>query len=215
VDRPPRHGGAAAIVQRVVARRVRRSSTGSRTHAIYQHCCHQGLNGCPEGDAMSEGHKNQADQEEVPLSKAVEYLLEECRMVLPGLQALFGFQLIAVFNSGFKESLNPAEQRYHLLATALVAISAALIMTPAAYHRQIGAHKISEAFCKLSTRLLLWSMWPLAIAIAIEVYLISRIIVNGVLVPLIPAAVFAVFMLLWFALPRSTALQKLLAGRSE
>jgi hypothetical protein len=162
---------------------------------------------------MSEGHKNQADQEEVPLSKAVEYLLEECRMVLPGLQALFGFQLVAVFNSGFKESLNPAEQRFHLLATALVAISAALIMTPAAYHRQIGAHRISEAFRKLSTRLLLWSMWPLAIAI--EVYLISRIIVNGVLVPLIPAAVFAVFMILWFALPCSTALQKLLAGRSE
>lgn len=37
-------------------------------------------------------------QEELPLSQAAQHLLEECRMVLPGIQALFGFQLIAVFN---------------------------------------------------------------------------------------------------------------------
>ena len=40
-------------------------------------------------------------QEELTLSEAAKYLLDECRMVLPGIQALFGFQLIAVFNSAF------------------------------------------------------------------------------------------------------------------
>lgn len=30
--------------------------------------------------------------EALPLSEAVTHLLEECRMVLPGIQALFGFQ---------------------------------------------------------------------------------------------------------------------------
>lgn len=29
------------------------------------------------------------------LSDSVSHMLEECRMVLPGIQALFGFQLIA------------------------------------------------------------------------------------------------------------------------
>ena len=43
-------------------------------------------------------------REELPLSKAAEYLLEECRMVLPGIQALFGFQLVAVFNSAWSLS---------------------------------------------------------------------------------------------------------------
>jgi hypothetical protein len=45
-------------------------------------------------------------REELPLSKAAEYLLDECRMVLPGIQALFGFQLIAVFNSSFELKLS-------------------------------------------------------------------------------------------------------------
>ena len=36
-----------------------------------------------------------------PLEKVVEHLEEEARMILPGIQALFGFQLIAVFNQRF------------------------------------------------------------------------------------------------------------------
>jgi hypothetical protein len=33
-------------------------------------------------------------------------------MVLPGIQALFGFQLIAVFSPGFEQKLTLAEQRH-------------------------------------------------------------------------------------------------------
>ena len=51
------------------------------------------------------------EREELSLSKAAEYLLEECRMVLPGIQALFGFQLVAVFNQSFGEKLSSGEQR--------------------------------------------------------------------------------------------------------
>jgi hypothetical protein len=42
--------------------------------------------------------------------KSLTHLLEECRMVLPGIQALFGFQLVAVFNTPFKQLLDDREQ---------------------------------------------------------------------------------------------------------
>src|SRR5437870_8174195 len=103
------------------------------------------------------------EREELPLTKAAEYLLDECRMVLPGIQALFGFQLIAVFNSGFTEKLSVGEQRLHLVALFVVAVAAAIIMTPAAYHRQTDAREVTEQFIRISTRLLVWSMWPLAL----------------------------------------------------
>ncbi len=48
--------------------------------------------------------------EELSLDSAVRHILEECRMVLPGIQALFGFQLIAVFNEGFAQKLSVLEQ---------------------------------------------------------------------------------------------------------
>jgi hypothetical protein len=48
-------------------------------------------------------------------------LLEECRTVVPGMQALFGFQLISVFKSGFRDLLLPAERTLRLAAIVLVA----------------------------------------------------------------------------------------------
>ena len=47
------------------------------------------------------------------LSDSVTHMLEECRMVLPGIQALFGFQLVAVFDSTFWTKLDRLEQVIH------------------------------------------------------------------------------------------------------
>lgn len=77
-----------------------------------------------------------SETEDLPLSTAVTHLLEECRMILPGLQALLGFQLVAVFSAQFETHLSHTEQQLHLLALILLAIAGALVMTPAAYHRQ-------------------------------------------------------------------------------
>ena len=100
---------------------------------------------------MTADYRFEGDQRErLKLSQAAQHLLEECRMVLPGIQALFGFQLIAVFNSGFSEKLSIGEQHLHLLAIALVAMAVALIMAPAAYHRQTDPREVSEKFIPVS-----------------------------------------------------------------
>jgi hypothetical protein len=41
------------------------------------------------------------DEKKEDISKATSHLLEECRMVLPSMQALFGFQWVAFFNQRF------------------------------------------------------------------------------------------------------------------
>ena len=158
-------------------------------------------------------HTGPEHREELPLAKAAQYLLEECRTVLPGIQALFGFQLIAVFNPGFAQKLSPAEQHLHLVAIALIAVAVALIMTPAAYHRQTGPREVTETFIRVSTRLLLWSMVPLAVGICIEFYLVAHIVLSGILVPLLAVALLAVFVACWFVLPRVRAVQGAVGGR--
>ncbi len=162
-------------------------------------------------------HSSRHDEERVTLSlsDAAEYLLEECRMVLPGLQALFGFQLIAVFSDRFARDLSPFEQRLHLVAIGLVAIAIALIMTPAAYHRQRGAQEIRESFVTLSTRLVLSSMVPLALAISIDFHLIARLILGGRRVWFAGAGLLAVFTVLWFALPASRVLRNAFGTRKS
>jgi len=134
-------------------------------------------------------------------------------MVLPGIQALFGFQLIAVFNMGFDAKLSPSDRHLHLLAIALVAIAVAIIMTPAALHRQRGPYYVSDTFVRVSNRLLLWSMAPLALGITVDFYLICKIIVGGAMVVVLAAALFLLFIGLWFVLPRARRLQKVISGR--
>lgn len=139
----------------------------------------------------------------LPLDQATEYLLEECRMVLPGIQALFGFQLIAVFNNLFKE-LGHVEQSLHLAAIGLVAIAIALIMTPAALHRQTSPREVSQHLIALSTKLLLFSMFPLATAVAVEFYIVSLMILHiAWLAGLLAVTLLLIFIALWFVFPRS------------
>jgi hypothetical protein len=135
------------------------------------------------------------------LSRQVETLLEECRIVLPGIQALFGFQLAVMFSERFDRILTHAQQVLHLLAMALVAIAIALIMTPAAYHRQAEPQQASDHFVRLSSRLLLASMPPLAVAICLEFYLVAQIVLDEA-AACIAGAMLMVFVLLWRVLPR-------------
>lgn len=144
-------------------------------------------------------------KEEAPLSKAAQFLLDECRMVLPGIQALFGFQLMVVFNDGFAQKLTAEQQELHLLAVWLIAVAIAIIMTPAAYHRQRGVRHITEHFLALSSRLILTAMAPLALGICIDFYLVAVLIVKSErMAATFTAALFALFLGLWIGLPRWT-----------
>jgi hypothetical protein len=154
-------------------------------------------------------------KEMLPLSAAVTHLLEEYRMVLPGIQALFGFQLIAVFNSTFRERLTPTEQSFHLAAIGLVAIAVALVMAPAALHRQTSPQAATHDIIAIATRLLLMSMFPLMLGISLDFYLIARLILNNTLASiLLSTALLILFTTLWFLLPRLSFLQKIIQGSS-
>jgi hypothetical protein len=143
------------------------------------------------------------DREALSLADAVHDLLEECRMVLPGVQALFGFQLIAVFSDGFATRLTRSEQGLHLLALTLVAVAGALIMTPAAYHRQTGPREATGRFLVLGGQLLLGSMVPLMLGVGLDVYLIARVILGTRAFALVLAALLvACFAHCWFLWPR-------------
>ena len=148
------------------------------------------------------------DVQRLPLDKAVEYMLEECRMVLPGIQALFGFQLIVVFSEHFRDSIDAAGRMLHMAAIVFVAVAIALIMTPAALHRQTDPHSISERYLATCTRLILATMLPLASAIVLEAYLVADTLLQRRAPAIACAAglglVFAVF---WWALPRAHRLR--------
>jgi hypothetical protein len=140
--------------------------------------------------------------EDIKLDSAASHILEECRMVLPGIQALFGFQLIAVFNQGFGEKLSHVEQLVHLAALVLTVIATVLVMTPAALHRQAEPRRVSERFVWLASNMVLAAMYPLAVAVALDVYVVASVITKSdTLGAALAVVILIVFVALWIFVP--------------
>jgi hypothetical protein len=149
-------------------------------------------------------------EETVSLSDAASFLLDECRMVLPGIQALFGFQMIAVFNQRFADDLSGVERLLHFASLSLVAVAIALIMTPAVYHRTEGVREVSGRFLRNSTRLLVASMAVLGLALCLDYYVVARLVLDSPWAAAPAAILFATFTFFWIVLPRSNALKEML-----
>lgn len=140
--------------------------------------------------------------EKESLKDQVSHILEECRMVLPGIQALFGFQLIVVFSPGFSQKLNHAEQVVHFCALGFVTLSTALILAPAAYERVAEPGMRTTTFVRLATQMLTWSMLSLMFGVVLDLYVVARVILGEPGVSLFVAGfAFSIFVLLWFVLP--------------
>jgi hypothetical protein len=115
---------------------------------------------------------HQSTERPAKLEEEIRTTIEEARMVLPGIQALFGFQLIAVFNARFHD-FSELEQMLHLVALLLVAVAVALIMTPAAYHRIAERGTVSRRFIDLASRLLESALMPLMLGISLDLFLVG------------------------------------------
>lgn len=106
-----------------------------------------------------------------PLHDRIDDVLTECRVVIPGAQALLGFQLIAMFMQGF-EKLPRISQYVHLASLLLMALSMILLMTPAAYHRIVERGEDTVRFWRHARVMLLSAMVPLAAGLAAESYVV-------------------------------------------
>jgi hypothetical protein len=143
------------------------------------------------------------ESESESLEQRAQSAHQEARMVLPGIQALFGFQLIAAFNTRFHD-LDGADRVIHLSALVLVALAIALIMTPAAYHRICEPGRTSLFFVRLASALVAAAMVPLLLGISLDIYVVTRMALPEEDLRLgvtLAAAAFAMFVSLWMAFP--------------
>src|SRR5262249_21947882 len=77
-----------------------------------------------------------AESSATPLDVKIEQMLTEARVILPGAQALFGFQLAIVFTRSFV-GVPAVSMIVHAASLLLVILTVVLLMAPAAYHRLV------------------------------------------------------------------------------
>ena len=145
--------------------------------------------------------KQNHSAEQTKLDSCIAHALEEARMIIPGVQALFGFQLIAVFSETFA-NLPRIDQVVHFIAILLSALSITLLLSPAAYHRIINPRVIWEDLLQVSSIYITAGMVPLMLSLCLDTYIIAYMIFGHVLTSASSAFVLlAVMCVFWFVIP--------------
>jgi hypothetical protein len=128
----------------------------------------------------------------------IKHVLTECRVVLPGAQALLGFQFVTTLMEAFEKL--PSSSKYaHLASLVLVAVSIVFLMTPAAYHRIVERGEETEHFHRFASRMLIAAMVPLALGVSGDLFVVVRKITESATSAIASAAVSLLFFYgLWF-----------------
>jgi hypothetical protein len=141
------------------------------------------------------------ERPETPLHDRIDQLLTEARVVLPGAQALFGFQLSIVLTLAFEQL--PATSRIaHAVSIGFVALAVMLLMAPAAYHRIVYAGEDSEGMHRTGSVLVTVATLPLAIGLAVDIFVVMAKIADSAAVGLAAGGgTLATLLGLWYGYP--------------
>ena len=132
------------------------------------------------------------------LRDKVEHVLTEARVVLPGAQALLGFQFITMLMEGF-DKLPESSKYVHAISLLVMALTVVLLMAPAAYHRMVEHGENTEHFHRVASLLVVLAMIPLPLAIAGDFYVVmQKVTASAPLAIVASATILLFFYLLWF-----------------
>jgi len=128
-------------------------------------------------------------------------MLTEARVLLPGAQALFGFQMAILFTERFGD-LSRGQQLVHAASLCCIVLAVILLMAPAAFHRIAFAGENSEEFFRLGSAFVIASAVPLALDISGDLYVASSLALGSATVGAAAGlGGLAVLTSLWFVCP--------------
>ena len=135
------------------------------------------------------------------LDRELIELLNELRVVLPGVQVLFAFLLTVPFTNRFQRITETQEQVF-FVTFLLTTAATALLIAPSAYHRLRWRQHDKEKMLRTSNRLAISGMAFLAAAITGAVYLVTDLIFEArAAITLVIAATVLCYAWFWYGLP--------------
>jgi hypothetical protein len=149
---------------------------------------------------VPEPHRDETEAER--LDRQLAELLQELRVVLPGVQVLFAFLLTVPFSARFGDLTDTQRSVYVgvLLSTTLATI---LLMAPTAFHRLRFRQHRKREIVGTSHRLVIAGLAVLALAVSGAVFLVTDVVYGRAGGLAAGLATLAVTLVLWWVLPLS------------
>jgi Family of unknown function (DUF6328) len=134
------------------------------------------------------------------LDRELIELLNELRVVLPGVQVLFGFLLAVPFSQGWSR-VTLTERRVFFVTFLCTAIATALLIAPSAQHRILWRARDKEALLRRANALALAGTIFLAAAVTGAVWVVTDLIYGQAPTAVVTAGIAGLFVWIWFAAP--------------
>ena len=138
--------------------------------------------------------------EPTKLHEKLDQMLTEARVVLPGAQALLGFQFVVTMTKAFG-SLPYDVQAIHFGALAAVGISIMLLITTAAVHRIAFGGEDSELMHDIGSWLITLALIPLSLGLAGDVYVAVWKVIGTGSARMAALVSISCLLILWYAVP--------------
>jgi amino acid transporter len=148
-------------------------------------------------------------QEETPQERANRELIEllnELRVVLPGITVLLGFLVAVPFAKGWTQ-VTEFQRDVFLVAFLATAVSVALLTAPSSYHRLRFRHGNKERILRVGNRFAIAGIAAAAVSLEAVVLLVTDFVVSGGFAIAAAASLFVVVAVLWYGLPLLAALR--------
>jgi len=135
------------------------------------------------------------------IASKIEHALTEARMVLPGAQALLGFQFLSFFAAGFIE-LPRTSRLIHFSGLLFVSLACILLIAPAAFHRIAEQGQPTTRFYHYASRMVQASLVPLALGMSADLYVVVAKVSGSMADGAVSAAALLLGVFgLWWCLP--------------
>jgi len=139
--------------------------------------------------------------EKTDLVTKIEQMLTEARVILPGAQAMLGFQFIVMLTPAF-EKLDDTAELVHIAALICGLGTVILLMAPAAIHRIAFAGEAAERMLNIGSALVSIALLPLSAAISADIYVaIGHVTESKALGAAAGIGVLIAQLLVWYAWP--------------
>jgi hypothetical protein len=156
-------------------------------------------------------HEARSDEDEAErLDRELIELLNELRVVMPGVQLLFGFLLTVPFQQNFQK-VDGFQRDVYFATLLLTAASAAFLMAPSAFHRLTFRAGQKPYMIKLATRQTIVGMALLLLAMNGAILLLTDVLFHALTVGIAVGAMVTLYAWLWFG----KALWRLRSGKRE
>jgi hypothetical protein len=133
-------------------------------------------------------------------AREIAELLQELRVMLPGVQVLFAFLLTVPFSVRF-ESVTPLQQIVFFGTLVCTALSAGLLLAPSAHHRLLWRKHAREHRLRVANRLAIAGMVLLVVAMVGVMFVITDIIFGSTAAAGATAVISGFFLYVWFVMP--------------